>query len=79
VLKDLDGYDRGRQRGEVPSILRDELLAAGAGEERIDLALDETDGVRRLLAWAHPGDLLVLPVHALDARAAAIRIIDARD
>ena len=75
VLKDLDGYMRGRERGEVPAILRDALLAAGAPAALLDLALDETDGVRRLLHWARPGDLLVLPVHALDARERAIQLV----
>lgn len=75
VLKDLDGYLRGREPREVPAILRDELLAAGAREDQLDLALDETDGVHRLLAWARPGDLLVMPVHALDARERAITIV----
>jgi len=68
VLKDIDGYLRGRLPGEVPAILRDELLACGAPPDRIDHATDEADGVDRLLRWAAPGDLLVLPVHALDAR-----------
>ena len=75
VLKDLDGYARGRERGEVPAILRGALLAAGAPAALLDQALDETDGVRRLLAWAQPGDLLVLPVHALDARERAIQLV----
>jgi cyanophycin synthetase len=68
VLKDLDGYLRGRAPGEVPALLRDELRRAGATDAQLETAADETDGVRRLLAWARPGDLLVLPVHALEAR-----------
>jgi UDP-N-acetylmuramyl tripeptide synthase len=75
VLKDLDGYLRGRERGDVPALLRAELLESGARAEQIDLATDETDGVRRLLAWARPGDLLVLPVHALEARERAIQLV----
>ena len=75
VLKDLDGYMRGREQGEVPAILRGELLAAGAPLSLLDHALDEADGVRRLLEWGGPGDLLVLPVHALDARERAIQIV----
>jgi UDP-N-acetylmuramyl tripeptide synthase len=75
VLKDIDGYLRGRERGDVPALMRAELLASGARADQLDLALDEADGVRRLLAWARPGDLLVLPVHALDARERAIQLI----
>lgn len=75
VLKDIDGYLRGREAGDVPALMRAELLAAGARAEQLDVALDEADGVRRLLAWARPGDLLVLPVHALDARERAIQLV----
>lgn len=75
VLKDLDGYLRGRARGDVPALLRTELLESGAQAGQLDLALDEADGVRRLLAWARPGDLLVMPVHALDARERAIALV----
>jgi UDP-N-acetylmuramyl tripeptide synthase len=78
VLKDLDGHLRGRERGDVPAILRGALLAAGAPESLIEMSLGETDGVRRLLEWARPGDLLVLPVHALDARERAIRLVQNR-
>lgn len=75
VLKDLDGHLRGRERGDVPALLRAELLASGAREDQMDLALGETDGVDRLLAWARAGDLLVMPVHALDARERAITVV----
>lgn len=75
VLKDLDGYLRGRAAGDVPALLREELLAAGAREEQIEVSRDETDGVRRLLEWGRPGDLLVLPVHALTAREKAIALV----
>lgn len=68
VLKDIDGYLRGRAPGDVPALMRDELLTLGAAPDSIEDSTDETDGVARLLRWAIPGDLLVLPVHALDAR-----------
>jgi UDP-N-acetylmuramyl tripeptide synthase len=68
ILKDLDGYLRGRTAGEVPNVLRAELLAAGAPADRLETALQETEAVRHAFAWARPGDLLVLPVHALAAR-----------
>ena len=75
VLKDLDGYLRGREPGEIPAILHAELLAQGAPPERITVVTDETSGVRALLEWARAGDLLVLPVHALDARDRAIALV----
>jgi cyanophycin synthetase len=75
VLKDVDGYLRGRAPGDVPELLRTELLAAGAPAERLSVALDEISGVRALLDWARAGDLLVLPVHNLDARKRAIQLL----
>lgn len=75
VLKDIDGYLRGRAAGDVPALMRDELLTLGAARETIEESTDETDGVARLLRWAIPGDLLVLPVHALDARDRAKSLI----
>jgi len=75
VLKDLDGYLRGREPGEVPALLHAELLAQGAPADRITVVTDETSGVRALLEWARAGDLLVLPVHALDARDRAIALV----
>ncbi len=68
VLKDLDSYLRGREPGEVPSILRDELMNQGLPEDRVITILSEVEAVRSLLAWARPGDVLVLPVHTLAAR-----------
>lgn len=77
VLKDLDGYLRGRESGEVPALIRSELLAAGARPDQIEHSTDETDGARRLLAWGQPGDLLVMPVHALEARRKTIALLTA--
>ena len=75
VLKDVDGYMRGRVPGEVPALLRDELLRVGAPESVISTVSAEADGVRALLEWAAPGDLLVLPVHALSARDAVVALL----
>lgn len=68
VLKDLPGYLRGRADGEVPAILREELLRRGVDAARIMLELDEWQALRTLLAWARPGDTLVLPVHGKQNR-----------
>ncbi len=69
VLKELDGYRRGRSTGEVPALLGDALRQRGAPAERIVTVLDEVDAVEAAIRWSLPGDVLVLPVHSLDARA----------
>jgi UDP-N-acetylmuramyl tripeptide synthase len=70
LLKDLDGYLRGRRPGEVPALLQQELEARGVGAERLRVVLPELEAVLALLAWARAGDVLVLPVHGLKAREA---------
>ena len=77
-LKDIGGdYLRGRPSGEVAGILRAALLADGMDESALPLCLDEAQAVREALAWARPGDLLVLPVHEPCARDAVVALLDA--
>ncbi len=78
ILKELEGYRRGREPGEVPVLLHRELVQLGAPPERLVTVLDEVAAVDAALAWAAPGDLLVLPVHGLEARAAVLAMLDAR-
>ena len=52
VLKDIDGFMRGRSTGEVANILRDELAVRGVPADAMVECLDEIDAVRGLLAWA---------------------------
>ena len=54
---------RGRQPGEVPAILEDELRRLGIPAERIERAGSELEGVKKALAEARTGDLVVLLVH----------------
>ncbi len=68
VLKDLEGYMRGREVGEVPAILGDELQRRGVPEGSMRTVLPEVEAAKALLAWARPGDVIVLPVHGLAAR-----------
>lgn len=76
VLKDLPGYLRGRADGEVPAILRTELLRRGVEAGRIEIELDEWQAVLHLLAWAAPGDTLVLPVHGKQNRPRVGALLD---
>jgi UDP-N-acetylmuramyl tripeptide synthase len=78
VLKDLDGYLRGRAPGEVPAILREELLRRGLQEGNLRTVLPETESAQALLDWARPGDVVVLTVHGGAARARVGAELDAR-
>jgi UDP-N-acetylmuramyl tripeptide synthase len=63
LLKDIQGYMRGRQAGEVPALLQYELLASGLAAHQIDTVLSEAAAARALIAWARAGDIIVLPIH----------------
>jgi UDP-N-acetylmuramyl tripeptide synthase len=76
LLKDIVGYMRGRESGEVAGVLRNALTRGGVPDERIVDCLDEVDAVREILAWARAGDLLVLPIHGSDARARVCTLLD---
>lgn len=77
VLQEMTHYLRGRAPGEVPGILREALLHAGADASQLRVTASEAEAVEALLAWSAPGDLLVMPVHALEEREALRRRIGA--
>ena len=68
VLKDLEGFLRGRESGEVPGLLWKALEAQGLTAEHLRTVLPEEEAALELLRWARGGDVLVLPVHGLAAR-----------
>lgn len=76
VLKDIEGYMRGRAPGEIAALLRDELHRHGLADDAISVRLNEVDAVRDVLGWASEGDVLVLPVHGYDARDAVAALLD---
>ncbi len=82
LLKDIDGYMRGRDQAEIAVILRDALQQAGVDSAAIRECLDEALAARQLLEWGRDGDLLVLPLHGVVARdetvALLTRLRDAR-
>jgi UDP-N-acetylmuramyl tripeptide synthase len=75
VVKELEGYLRGREPGEVPGILRSVLMRCGLPEHSVPVAATEMEAVRRALAWARPGDVMVLPVHGLATRAEVVKLL----
>ncbi len=76
VVKETEGFLRGRAPGEVPAILRAALLGCGLAEAALPVRLSELDAVRAALAWAHAGDVLVLPVHARVARNEVVALLE---
>lgn len=63
LLKDMPEARRGRAAGETTARLREGLVAAGAPTCAVGEVEGEAAAVREALAWARPGDLLVLTVH----------------
>ncbi|MDP7062970.1 MAG: Mur ligase family protein [Planctomycetota bacterium] len=60
VIKEQEKDLRGRALGEVPQIMKQALLDAGAAESAIGIATDEVEAAKQALDWAQPGDLLLL-------------------
>jgi cyanophycin synthetase len=75
VVKETESYMRGRAPGEVPAILRGGLLRAGLLETSLEVHLSEIGAVKRALAWARPGDVLVMPVHDRAVRDEVIALL----
>jgi UDP-N-acetylmuramyl tripeptide synthase len=78
VIKEDEAHLRGRPVGDVPRIIRTELLRLGVPEAALPMRSSELDAVRCALEWARPGDVLALPIHAADARAAVLQILQSR-
>ena len=76
MLKDIAGYERGRASGEIAAIMRAQLLEDGVSTNAITLCLDEVEAARIPLSWAREGDLLVLPIHEMEARAQVTALLD---
>jgi UDP-N-acetylmuramyl tripeptide synthase len=75
VVKEDESYLRGRAPGEVPGIIRAELLRRGLPDAALPLRMTELEAVRCVLDWARPGDVLALPVHSSAARAATLAML----
>jgi cyanophycin synthetase len=75
VVKEDEAHLRGRAPGEVPGIIRDELLRLGLQEAALPVRDNELDAARCALEWARAGDVLALPLHSPVARAAVVSIL----
>ena len=59
-VSELAKYHRGREHGDVFAIIRDELMKQGAREEAIVHNEEELETLNAALAWAEPGDLVIM-------------------
>ncbi|HEX3912372.1 MAG TPA: Mur ligase family protein [Steroidobacteraceae bacterium] len=75
VVKEDEAHLRGRPPGEIPRIIRAELLRLGLDQSSLALRDNELDAARYALNWARPGDVLALPLHSPAARAAVVAIL----
>lgn len=78
ILKEIKGYERGREPGEVARLMRAVLVADGVAVEAIEFIADEVDAARVLLDWAEPGDVVVLLIHELAAKKSVAALLDQR-
>ncbi len=60
IVSELAEYYRGREHGEVYAVIRDELEALGAKPGQIDHFDTEPESFESALAWAEPGDLVIM-------------------
>jgi cyanophycin synthetase len=63
VVAELPHLLRGREPGELTTVISNELLRLGASEEGIIKTDTEYAAVLKSLGWARPGDFLALLVH----------------
>lgn len=59
-VSELAKYRRGREAGEVYAVISDELLTSGARPDQIEYHQREIDSFEAALAWARPGDLILM-------------------
>ena len=76
VIKENEAQLRGRAPGEIPRILRAALRRSGMPEAVLHDASGEVDAALYALAWARPGDVLALPLHALAARNTVVGMLE---
>ncbi len=78
VVKEDEAHLRGRAPGEIPRIIRAELLRLGFPESSLPVRGSEVEAARCALDWAVAGDVLALPLHSPSARAAVVAMLRSR-
>ena len=77
VIKELTEHLRGREPGEIPAIIEDELRRAGATEDHFVHCASELEAVHWALDWSRSGDLLMVFAH--DKREEILGLLGARE
>jgi UDP-N-acetylmuramyl tripeptide synthase len=72
VVKEDEAHLRGRAPGEIPGIIRTELLRLGISETSLPVRNSELEAAHYALDWARPGDVLAMPLHSPGARATVV-------
>jgi cyanophycin synthetase len=75
-VKEDEAHLRGRAPGEIPRLIRAELLRLGFAESDLPVRNSEIEAARYALDWARPGDVLALPLHSSSARAAVVAMLE---
>jgi cyanophycin synthetase len=78
VVKEDEAHLRGRAPGEIPRIIRTELLRLGLAESALPVRDTELEAAQFALDWAKPGDVLALPLHSPSARAAVLALLEGK-
>jgi cyanophycin synthetase len=76
VVKEDEAHLRGRAPGEIPRLIRWELLRLGLAESALPVCDSELEAARFALNWARPGDVLAFPLHSPSARAEVVAILE---
>jgi len=63
AVRPIRGYERGRALGEVEAIMQAALIDMGLGAERFAIVDDEIDALDKGIAWAEPGDIVLVLAH----------------
>jgi cyanophycin synthetase len=63
IVRELDSYRRGKERGLVPTQLAAHLVDCGLEKDAIGFAADDVTGLALALDEARPGDVVAMLVH----------------
>lgn len=76
VVKENETQLRGRAPGDVPRIIRAQLLRSGLPDAALPVRASEVEAARCALDWAMPGDVLALPLHSKAARTTVVAMLE---